>query len=160
MITANLYSALRSLRWRSESRFLWVDAICICQDDLEERGLQVALMRQIYQNATQTVVYLGDEADESFLAIAFLNCVYERGNRKIDAWEKKGPQVELLDSHSQKMHRNIAIMKKLGSCDVSDLEEGQNRIDQWKVAEICARPWGRARKSFSKVFLKKLRNGL
>lgn len=35
-------------------------------------------MRQIYQNAEATVVYLGDEADNSFLAIAFLNNLMKR----------------------------------------------------------------------------------
>jgi hypothetical protein len=38
--------------------------------------------------------------------------------------EKKGPQLELLDSHSQKMHKGIATMKKLGNRDVTDLGEG------------------------------------
>jgi hypothetical protein len=38
---------------------------------LSEKGSQVALMRQIYQNSECTVVYLGDETDD--LVITFLN---------------------------------------------------------------------------------------
>jgi hypothetical protein len=37
---------------------LWVDAICINQDDIAERGHQVPLMRKIYSNAMQVVIWL------------------------------------------------------------------------------------------------------
>jgi len=37
-VTANLYTALLRLRDRSLERILWIDAICIDQNNLEERG--------------------------------------------------------------------------------------------------------------------------
>ena len=40
---------------------LWVDAICINQADLTERGAQVSLMADIYQGAKKTIVWLGEE---------------------------------------------------------------------------------------------------
>lgn len=62
-IWSNLWVALSSLRYTSESRFLWIDAICINQDDDEEKNRQVKMMREIYQKAWRTVVWLGDEPD-------------------------------------------------------------------------------------------------
>jgi len=40
-ITANLDAALRRLRFRDQPRLLWVDAICINQDDIIEKNHQV-----------------------------------------------------------------------------------------------------------------------
>lgn len=43
---------------------IWVDALCINQDDLAERGSQISIMNLIYQSAQKVLVWLG-EADES-----------------------------------------------------------------------------------------------
>lgn len=49
-----------------------MDALCINQDDVEERAQQVQMMRRIYESAEQTLVWLGSEADDSALAIETL----------------------------------------------------------------------------------------
>jgi hypothetical protein len=60
IITRNLYDALQRLR-TDEPRRLWVDAICINQDDLQEKAHQVARMGQIYGNADNVIVWLGED---------------------------------------------------------------------------------------------------
>jgi hypothetical protein len=60
IITRNLYDALQRLR-TEEPRRLWVDAICINQDDLQEKSHQVARMGQIYGNADNVIVWLGED---------------------------------------------------------------------------------------------------
>lgn len=55
-ITANCESALRALRGRISSRWLWVDAICINQKDVAEKNLQIRLMSEIYPKARRVVV--------------------------------------------------------------------------------------------------------
>ena len=77
-ITSNLESALLNLRLDSENRFLWVDAICINQNDLNERSQQVILMRNIYQSCKQCLVYLGDESEDSSLASRYLGDFFIR----------------------------------------------------------------------------------
>lgn len=63
-VTRNLESALRHLRDSPipEARGLpvWVDAICINQDDLKERNEQVRIMRDVYRKANRVISYLGD----------------------------------------------------------------------------------------------------
>lgn len=56
----NLRLALESIRYRTLPRIVWVDALCINQADLAERNQQVQLMGKIYQQAIETVVWLGD----------------------------------------------------------------------------------------------------
>jgi hypothetical protein len=68
-VRENLWLALQHLRLESESRVLWIDAICINQGNIHERNHQVAQMAQIYQEATTVVVWLG--APDSSSAIAF-----------------------------------------------------------------------------------------
>jgi len=61
-ITRSLLAALQRLRSGDSTILLWVDAICINQHDITERNHQVSIMRQIYSQATQADIWLG-EAD-------------------------------------------------------------------------------------------------
>lgn len=62
-VTKNLEDALRELRRRGYLR-VWVDALCINQDDLEERALQITRMASIYRVAARVVAWLADEGME------------------------------------------------------------------------------------------------
>ncbi|KAL8743657.1 MAG: hypothetical protein Q9190_004015 [Brigantiaea leucoxantha] len=70
-ITSNLHVALTRLRSTSRPRRLWIDQICINQDDLDERSAQVAMMGIIYRCASRVIVWLGDKDDTSDAAMTF-----------------------------------------------------------------------------------------
>ncbi|KAF2253204.1 HET-domain-containing protein, partial [Trematosphaeria pertusa] len=72
-ITKSLESALRHLRNKGDYELWWIDQISINQADIDERGSQVSLMRQIYKRAGSVQVWLGDEADDSSTAFDVLN---------------------------------------------------------------------------------------
>lgn len=59
--TENCWQMLRYARPTRGIRLLWVDAICINQDNDEERAIQVSMMAQIYSECERTLVYLGPE---------------------------------------------------------------------------------------------------
>jgi hypothetical protein len=61
LVTPNLESALLRLRDTNCSTLLWIDAICINQDDLLERAAQVGFMKDIYNDSTGVIVWLGGE---------------------------------------------------------------------------------------------------
>lgn len=67
-ITSNLQGALLGLSSEMDDRLLWVDAICISQEDTKERSHLVQLMRVIYTTARQTLVWLGRATTASNLA--------------------------------------------------------------------------------------------
>ncbi|KAF7883792.1 hypothetical protein EAF00_011104 [Botryotinia globosa] len=46
--------------------FLWIDALCINQDDVIERNHQVMQMGSIYKQAREVIVWLGDKTDQGF----------------------------------------------------------------------------------------------
>jgi hypothetical protein len=60
-VTVNLATALRHLRYLDRPRTLWVDAICINQDDNEEKMAQILKMRKLYCGASPVLAWLGEE---------------------------------------------------------------------------------------------------
>ena len=78
-VTSNLAIALRFLRYEDRPRTLWIDALCINQQDLDERSAQVQRMGDIYSKASRVIVWLGPESQDSPMAI---DCI-ETINRHI-----------------------------------------------------------------------------
>ncbi|KAI1406765.1 HET-domain-containing protein [Hypoxylon sp. FL1857] len=68
-ITANLAAALRDIRHSTRVHHVWVDALCINQQDIPERNQQVPLMRDIYYGASRTIIYLGSPNPEAELIL-------------------------------------------------------------------------------------------
>ncbi|KAF2651323.1 HET-domain-containing protein, partial [Lophiostoma macrostomum CBS 122681] len=64
-ITQSLHGALAVFRLVDKPRLLWADAICINQNDLQERGSQVQLMRSIYKSASEVLIWLGPESPKT-----------------------------------------------------------------------------------------------
>lgn len=85
-IGQNLYDALIEFRRKEHTTldgvWFWVDAICINQNDIEERSAQVRFMASIYSRAFLVVIWLGEADEHSQIAIplirtfrqAFENC--------------------------------------------------------------------------------------
>ena len=60
-VADNLWNALRRLRYEEKPRLLWIDKICINQDDVHERGQQVSIMGLIFSSASLVPVWLGED---------------------------------------------------------------------------------------------------
>lgn len=71
-ITTNLYTVLNRLRRAQTTLTLWIDAICINQNDIDERNQQVPLMCRIYSQALIVIIWLGDADHETEMALNFL----------------------------------------------------------------------------------------
>jgi hypothetical protein len=67
-VTINLHAALAHLRNHAFERILWIDAICINQEDQAEKEHQIQSLTNIYGQASRVVVWLGEAADDSDLA--------------------------------------------------------------------------------------------
>ena len=71
-VTENLKLALRYLRRTDQPRCLWVDAVCICQENDLEKSSQVPLMKDIYSCCTCDLIWLGEAREDTELAFTTL----------------------------------------------------------------------------------------
>ncbi|RYP67935.1 hypothetical protein DL771_006968 [Monosporascus sp. 5C6A] len=78
LVTENLDVALRHLRRTGESRTLWIDAICIDQNNVAERGHQVSMMTNVYARASQVLIWLGPEENDSDHAMRLVDYLGRR----------------------------------------------------------------------------------
>jgi hypothetical protein len=63
---------------------LWIDAICVNQEDLEERSSQVRRMAWIYSKAKRVIVWLGPASTDSHIALECCNTVSSK--IRVDWW--------------------------------------------------------------------------
>ncbi|KAK3320286.1 heterokaryon incompatibility protein-domain-containing protein [Cercophora scortea] len=70
-IQQNAFEMLNDLRHPDRPRTVWIDAICINQCDVVERGQQVSMMHKVYACAQRVVVWLGKPDDHSHVAMKF-----------------------------------------------------------------------------------------
>lgn len=76
-------------------RFLWIDAICIDQQDVSERNHQVGLMREIYSKASVVVIWLGRESNDSNVAMEYV------AKKGLAPLKPKGPGYRALWTRAQ-----------------------------------------------------------
>ncbi|KAI1461608.1 heterokaryon incompatibility protein-domain-containing protein [Annulohypoxylon moriforme] len=71
-VTSNCRAALCALRRRFGPITIWVDSICMNQQDDKEKESQIPLMGDIYSLAASVYIWLGEETLESEAAIGYL----------------------------------------------------------------------------------------
>lgn len=71
-IGLNLSLALRYIRHDSDIVVLWADALCINQEDFQERMHQVRTMGLVYSRAKEVIAWLGEGDGDTPIAIEFL----------------------------------------------------------------------------------------
>ena len=98
-IRENLWKGLKSLRDEVIPRRLWVDALCINQEDVGERNFQVLLMCQIYRSATRVLIWLGDAEADSDMLFDFVATTEGNFGRVgwLNSTRRRGVGVELTE---------------------------------------------------------------
>ncbi|KAJ4286489.1 hypothetical protein N0V90_013189 [Kalmusia sp. IMI 367209] len=92
-VTAKLYEILTQLQLSSDLResglYIWVDAICINQNDLKERASQVKMMTTIFSQALSVIAWVGNPANDVALEVsvvkAFLDSVHHIAEEDMQA---------------------------------------------------------------------------
>ena len=97
-ITTNLMAALRRLRYSERPRVFWIDAICVNQEDLDERSEQVRKMAQVFGKAWQVIVWLGEAADDS--------------DPLFDALSKMDSSIYMQELYRYHVHGERTLVKK------------------------------------------------
>lgn len=89
-IRKNLFRVLQDLR-RDEPRLLWIDALCINQEDIQERMEQVKIMGEIYAKASYVLAWLGGDFKNAHL-----------GAEMLDQYARSVPVPAHFNEHSYK----------------------------------------------------------
>ncbi|RDL40524.1 uncharacterized protein BP5553_00503 [Venustampulla echinocandica] len=113
--TQTVHELLRSKCMAEPDISLWIDAICINQDDNEEKSVQVTLMGEVYSNADRVRIWLGPSGENSGLAISFTETLCSIL-----------PEIETLDPE-----RTMYYARKY-----------QEGCSEWfALAKLLSRPW-------------------
>jgi hypothetical protein len=106
-VSPHLYEGLRCLRATAiggRPHWIWIDAICINQQDAKEKAIQVPMMSDIYSKAQRVVVWLG-KADANS----------EDVMRKIPELAAKMSEIEDLQGVNHKSARHVHHRRKTTS---------------------------------------------
>ncbi len=76
-VTPTLLAALTTMAKKEKNTLLWIDTICIHQNDTWEKNDQVSMMHKIYASAIFVAVWLGQRECQSDLAMYTLHWLAE-----------------------------------------------------------------------------------
>jgi hypothetical protein len=95
-VIQNIVTALPHLTRNASTQYLWIDGICINQDDEFEKEVQVPLMREIYILSRSCLVWLGDStpvAEIAFNTMPRIIKKLETYEELSQVWEEEGISV-------------------------------------------------------------------
>ncbi|KAF2719704.1 hypothetical protein K431DRAFT_286501 [Polychaeton citri CBS 116435] len=92
-ISKGLDMALRYVRPTKGRRYLWIDMVCINQQDQAEVKVQVPRMKRTYEEASRVICWLGAAEADSQAAMYVLEDMLRRGcdTRQVPAWLRLPP---------------------------------------------------------------------
>uniref|UniRef100_A0A0B7JYH3 Heterokaryon incompatibility domain-containing protein n=1 Tax=Bionectria ochroleuca TaxID=29856 RepID=A0A0B7JYH3_BIOOC len=136
-VTANLYAALHNFRLEDKPRRLWADALCINQEDLDEKSFHVQMMQTVYQSCIRCLVWLGAPDAHSDTALALVQAITLLYTRHL------GIAVDQADRHLDQHGRNPMLAQKIGFEGLPPKDS-----EQWSsLFQFLCRPW------FSRVWV-------
>jgi len=74
-VTSSAFEVLQNLRSHVNAVTIWIDALCIDQNDKEDNDRQIPLMSKIYENANTTVIWLCPSPSAA-LAVSLVNRIF------------------------------------------------------------------------------------
>lgn len=75
-VTQSSFAALQRIRSRDHEEPVWIDAICINQNDTNERSAQVRIMKDIFKQATKVIVWLDSGFEHAAAAFRLIERIH------------------------------------------------------------------------------------
>lgn len=158
-VTTNLEAMLRQMQTLPEAQngtLFWADGLCINQENELEKNHQVHLMRRIYKDAKQVIVWLGranGKSDHAMDTIAHIADVEERlqamdtmtpfADASMMRWRAQIDWLSVLSLLSRNYWRRLWIIQELALNRKKALFMcGDRRLTRqaiWQVCLVCMR---------------------
>lgn len=154
-VTSSLHDALFHLRREAEELLIWIDQLCINQDDIDERSQQVSLMGDIYSLAERVIVWLGPADDETPLVWKLLSEL-----SKLRDFE--APEVSHLAREGSLVSNLATSIDSDNKTDFPTLEGNRKKLPilppgsapEWQAMErFFKRPWFTRMWTFQEVVM-------
>jgi hypothetical protein len=139
LITPNLYNALQQLRFSIISlehgkTLLWIDAICINQDDTSERNHQVGFMGLIYSKALLVVSWVEKSDGDTLTAVKLVL----RLRPLVKLWMSEQSRVKVVYNSDELYERaGVSMVKEKEWGALFSFYKRQYFSRAWIVQEIA-----------------------
>ncbi|PQE08748.1 Ankyrin repeat protein [Rutstroemia sp. NJR-2017a BVV2] len=149
-VTMNTYLALQSLRYEEEDRVLWIDTICINQNDKEEESQQIQQLGSIYSRAERVIIWLGEYTYDTDFVMHHMKHLENRGFKDISncqeildkQWANTGSLVVrdltlkqrdvFVESLNSLLHRSwferVWIIQEIANAQVAETPDGGKSV--------------------------------
>ncbi|RSL73750.1 hypothetical protein CEP54_000116 [Fusarium duplospermum] len=146
-ITKNCAAVLHKIRKPGETLAIWIDSICINQNDVNERSVQVSQMGKIFSGAQKVHIYIGSNVDDRTVSNAFyvLGSVWNLSDFNTMLSVRKDREQAVKTLFAQTYFSRMWVIQEVLLAKTAELH--------WGSASI---PW----QVFNKDHLKVLRNGI
>ncbi|KAH8774545.1 heterokaryon incompatibility protein-domain-containing protein [Diaporthe sp. PMI_573] len=122
-VAYNLYDALKRFEQKSLTEWLWIDAICINQQDDTEKTWQIQQMRGIYQSAETVYMWLGN----STASAQIMDFISEIGQEAVDC--QGASMANPHDRHWNTSFYTLSIVTlNMGSPSGDDFFDAQTHL--------------------------------
>lgn len=112
---------MRQLRQELETLEIWIDSICINQNDVDERTSQVGIMREIYAKCTEVIIWLGEAGESDHLGHLLEHVLDQADREGLYHWygdERDLPKLRAYKRQSKKMG---GLLEKRSDPEVADV---------------------------------------
>ncbi|KAF2159177.1 hypothetical protein M409DRAFT_30316 [Zasmidium cellare ATCC 36951] len=130
----NCFYALYQARFHYPDGYVWIDSICINQDDPDEKAIQVSNMFDIYSNASMVLASLGEHGDDSKALL---------DGRSIEHSPKSGDHQLRTFRRTEKFgsrpywSRLWIVQELFAAKDKIEILCGSDKYDWAEVTKIC-----------------------
>ncbi|KAF5251167.1 hypothetical protein FANTH_3711 [Fusarium anthophilum] len=118
-IRRNLYQALTQLRSNGVLGWLWIDSLCIQQNNIDEKSYQVGLMKAIFSSASRVYSWLGESTRSTDIAMDFCGRIRSKAAMvELDQCEDADLRLllqDLFDYHPYPLHLGHEITRSIGA---------------------------------------------
>ncbi|KAH0848299.1 hypothetical protein AYO21_04329 [Fonsecaea monophora] len=128
-IYKNADEVLRRFRSEANTTYLWIDVLCIDQDNAVEKAREVTLMYKVYEKAKRTVIWLGPSGDD--VAVGFQYARTLDARRYLDEYT---PTVMYAGHETQYLQNKSHILDVLHTHP-----EKESLVNS--CAKLLLRPW-------------------